>query len=63
MMKCTLCVLAVLLALVVADPTYWLSTIPNGAPGSPTESEFRSLVNIPGTSLNVLYGGVAYVQL
>jgi len=61
-MKSTCFLLVCLVSLAVSDPTYWTNTFPNGDPDNPDAREFHTLTNIPGTSFNVLFGGVAFNQ-
>lgn len=59
-MKSAFFVLVCLVSIVLSAPTYWLATIPNDQPESPDVRDFHTLTNIPGTSFNVLFGGVTF---
>lgn len=54
------CLLLLFFSSVLCDPTYWVSSIPDDQPGNPIAREFQTLTNIPGTTYNVLFGGIAY---
>jgi len=54
------CLLLLCFSSVLCDPVYWLYTIADDAPGNPIPREFQTLTNIPGTTYNVLFGGIAY---
>jgi len=53
-------ILICLFSLALCDPPNWISTIPNGNIGNPAVREFHTLTNIPGTSFNILFGGVTF---